>query len=81
MTDLNNFKALVASANAELTDPARNQDIRSSEGESPRFELYHAGMSLCSQAVRAVLAEAGYSETEIETLIASGAALDTPQKR
>ncbi|MEE8453901.1 MAG: CoA transferase, partial [Limibaculum sp.] len=33
------------------------------------------------QHTRAVLAEAGYSETEVETLIASGAALDTPQKR
>jgi hypothetical protein len=28
-----------------------------------------------------VLAEAGYSEAEIEALIASGAALDMPQRR
>ncbi len=33
------------------------------------------------QHTRAVLAEAGYSEAEIETLIASGAALDAPRKR
>ena len=29
---------------------------------------------------RAVLAEAGYSEAEIDALIASGAALETPRK-
>ncbi len=33
------------------------------------------------QDTRAVLAEAGYSEAEIEALIASGAALDAPQSR
>ena len=33
------------------------------------------------QHTREVLAEAGYSETEIEALIASGAALDAPQRK
>ncbi len=48
--------ALVEAANAPLTDPAMNRVV----GEGPpRFELYHFALSLCSQKVRACLAEKG----------------------
>lgn len=57
MTAHHEFKALVDAANGELTDPARNRIIGGAEGETPRFELFHAGLSICSQKVRAVLAE------------------------
>lgn len=50
--------ALVAAANASLTDPERNRTIG---GGEPRFELYYFALSLCSQKVRATLAEAGLS--------------------
>ena len=44
---------------------------RAARRKPPRF----------GQHTRAVLAEAGYSSAQIEALIASGAALDTPRKR
>jgi 2,5-dichlorohydroquinone reductive dechlorinase len=48
------FSALVAAANAPLTDPSMNRIV----GEhAKRFELYHFALSLCSQKVRACLAE------------------------
>ena len=50
---------LVAAANSELDDPARNTIVHASAGVKPRFELYHAGLSMCSQKVRVVLAEKG----------------------
>ena len=56
-THQQNFKSLVDAANKELNDPARNQIAGGAAGETPRFELYHAGLSVCSQKVRAVLAE------------------------
>lgn len=52
-------EVLVAAANADLSDPARNQVLRPQAGITPRFELYHAGLSMCSQKVRVVLAEKG----------------------
>ena len=56
MTNQRNFTSLVEAANNELTDPARNLIVGGGAGETPRFELYHAGLSVCSQKVRAVLA-------------------------
>lgn len=56
MTDPSGFDALVAAARGELDDPARNFVVGEC-GEPPRFELFHAGLSICSQKVRAVLAE------------------------
>ncbi|MCZ6665900.1 MAG: glutathione S-transferase [Gammaproteobacteria bacterium] len=53
----NDFDSLVAAANADLDDPERNRVMLGSAGDRPRFELYHAGLSICSQKVRAVLAE------------------------
>ncbi len=46
----------VAAANAQLTDPNRNRQIGTG---AARFELYHAPLSICSQKVRATLAEKG----------------------
>ena len=57
MTHQQNFESLVDAANNELTDPARNRLVGGVEGGTARFELYHAGLSVCSQKVRAVLAE------------------------
>ncbi len=65
------LSALVSSANAELSDPARNITIRARDGETPRFELYHAGLSMCSQKVRAVLAEKGVPYISHEMVILS----------
>ncbi len=45
---------LVAAANAPLTDQKMNLTVGNGE---PRFELYHFAFSLCSQKVRACLAE------------------------
>jgi 2,5-dichlorohydroquinone reductive dechlorinase len=45
---------LVAAANAPLTDPEMNRIVGTG---TPRFELYHFALSLCSQKVRACLAE------------------------
>ena len=59
-----NIRSYVEAANALLTDPERNRTV----GAGPvRFELYHFALSLCSQKVRAVLAEkgAGYAAHDI----------------
>ncbi len=49
---------LVAETNAPLTDPELNRKIGEAEA---RFEIYHFALSLCSQKVRACLAEKGAS--------------------
>jgi glutathione S-transferase len=48
-----------AAARGAITDPARITIVGGDP--SPRFELFHAGISLCSQKVRAVLCEKGLS--------------------
>jgi 2,5-dichlorohydroquinone reductive dechlorinase len=48
------LETLVAAANAPLTDTEMNRTIGPG---TPRFELYHFALSLCSQKVRACLAE------------------------
>jgi glutathione S-transferase len=74
MTESNNVASLVAAVNAELTDPKRNHLIGCSESDTPRFELYHAGLSVCSQKVRAVLAEkaVAYASHELSILNSKG---------
>ena len=66
--------SLVSLINAELTDPHRN-NVVAGESEGPvRFELYHAGLSVCSQKVRTVLAEkrAAYVSHEMAILNSRG---------
>ncbi|MEH6583695.1 MAG: glutathione S-transferase family protein [Halioglobus sp.] len=72
--DSNEAAGLVAAVNAELTDPNRNHLIGASEGEPVRFELYHAGLSVCSQKVRAALAEkrVAYASHELSILNSKG---------
>lgn len=69
MSNENNFESLVAAAGAELSAPERNRLIRTVDGEQPRFELYHAGLSICSQKVRAILAEKGAAYLSHELVI------------
>ena len=68
------FESLIAAANADLDDPGRNQVMFGSSNVRPRFELYHAGLSICSQKVRAVLAEknAPYLSHEMVILASGG---------
>lgn len=70
----NEVAGLVAAVNAELTDPNRNHLVGVREGQPVRFELYHAGLSVCSQKVRAVLAEKGvaYASHELSILNSKG---------
>ncbi len=49
-----NLGALVAAANAPLTDTEMN---RTTGTGTPRFELYHFALSICSQKVRTCLVE------------------------
>jgi glutathione S-transferase len=74
MNESNTIESLVAALNEELTDSNRNQLIGDSQGKAPRFELYHAGLSICSQKVRAVLAEkhAPYNSHEMVILNSRG---------
>ncbi|MEM9706110.1 MAG: glutathione S-transferase family protein [Pseudomonadota bacterium] len=48
---------LVREANAELNEPGQHLVVGAPEGETPRFELYHANFSICSQKVRAMITE------------------------
>ncbi|WP_011295759.1 glutathione S-transferase family protein [Cupriavidus necator] len=49
------LKSLAASVRAAIADPARTTFVGSDA--NPRFELFHAASSLCSQKVRTVLFE------------------------
>lgn len=60
MTD-SNVEALVEAVNERLQDQKRNRIVNEKPGETPRFELYHFALSLCSHKVRAVLDEAASS--------------------
>ena len=72
MHDRQELTALVNAANADLNDPAHTRAMRAQSDHTLRFELYHAGLSMCSQKVRAVLAEKGvpYQSHEM-TIVAS----------
>ena len=63
------FISLVEAANKELTDPERNRVFQGGDSRNPRFELYHAGLSICSQKVRTVLAEKGAAYLSHEMVI------------
>ncbi|MEM9435743.1 MAG: glutathione S-transferase family protein [Pseudomonadota bacterium] len=54
--DNGDIAALVAAANSALPPSAQGVVI-GGDGSVPRFELYHAGFSMCSNKVRCVLAE------------------------
>ncbi|MEL7029473.1 MAG: hypothetical protein AAGL49_09740, partial [Pseudomonadota bacterium] len=51
------FSVLVQAANEALSAPEQHSTIGAADGETPRFEVYHAPFSVCSHKVRAVLAE------------------------
>ncbi|MEM1021189.1 MAG: glutathione S-transferase family protein [Pseudomonadota bacterium] len=51
------FSALVERANAALEAPEQHSIIGARDGQSPRFDVYHAPFSVCSHKVRAVLVE------------------------
>lgn len=54
----NPWAARAAAARAAIADPARITTVGMAATEgAPRFELFHAASSLCSQKVRTVLAE------------------------
>ena len=57
MTSQTDLDTMLAAANACLADAGRHSLMQPSPGVIPRFDLYHAGLSVCSQKVRAVLAE------------------------
>lgn len=69
MNDANDVEALADAARAELDDPTRSRIVGDTPGQTPRFELFHAGLSLCSQKVRAVLAEKAIPYTSHELVI------------
>lgn len=71
MNTINNqaVASLVEAANKELADPERNRLVPGGDSRPPRFELYHAGLSICSQKVRAVLAEKGAAYLSHEMVI------------
>ncbi|MEM8917487.1 MAG: glutathione S-transferase family protein [Pseudomonadota bacterium] len=59
MTAVNSLEQLVEDANADLDALGQSFVFGAPEGETPRFELYHAPFSICSQKVRTVLIEKG----------------------
>jgi len=62
------LRALVDAANSRYTDPDRNKIVNEKPGQTPRFELYHFFMSMCSYKVRAMLDEkdASYISHDID---------------
>jgi 2,5-dichlorohydroquinone reductive dechlorinase len=68
--DRSELRTLVKAANARYTDPERNVVINGKPNETPRFELYHFYLSLCSQKLRTVLDEkqAAYISHDIDIL-------------
>lgn len=69
MTQEKIFQRLVEDVQAELSDASRNKLVHAVEGDTPRFELLHNALSICSQKVRTVLAEkrAAYMSREMIT--------------
>ena len=74
MSDSNKLDKLLNAARAELDDPARTTIVGAGADATPRFELFHAGLSMCSQKVRAVLAEKAipYTSHELGSVAISG---------
>lgn len=75
-----NFDELIAAARADLDDPKRNR-IVNDNGSPPRFELFHGGLSICSQKVRVVLAEKGVPYLSHDMVILSGAGIYSEEFR
>ncbi|MGH8597105.1 MAG: glutathione S-transferase family protein [Gammaproteobacteria bacterium] len=69
MTNPMPLDAMVVAANATLADANRHRVVQPSPGAAPRFDLYHAGLSVCSQKVRTVLAEKGVPYRSHEMVI------------
>lgn len=69
MSDEAAVRSLVEAARAELDAPERTRVVGAPAGTGPRFELFHAGLSMCSQKVRAVLAEKQIPYTSHELVI------------
>ena len=63
------FDTLVANARSEF---GRTSVVQEDPGTDPRFEVYHAYMSVCSQKVRMVLHEKGVPYLSNEMAIVSG---------
>lgn len=72
MSPTDKFDSLRAAARAELDDPTHNIVLHGGPGDKPRFELFHAGLSICSQKARVVLAEKGVPYLSHEMVILSG---------
>jgi glutathione S-transferase len=73
------LEGLVAAARAELDDPTRTRVVGAAGAETPRFELFHAGMSMCSQKVRTVLAEKAIPYTSHELVIVASKGIYTEE--
>lgn len=70
----NTFDNLLATARDEQNDPKRSNVINGPTDAKPRMELFHAGLSMCSNKVRVVLAEKGvsYMSHELSILAQKG---------
>lgn len=69
MTSRASLIEMTAAARGAVADPARITTVGS--GPAPRFELFHAASSLCSQKVRTVLHEKALSYRSNDMLILS----------
>jgi glutathione S-transferase len=67
MTSNKRLMQMAAAARAAIVDPARVDIV--GDDPNPRFELFHAASSLCSQKVRTVLHEKGLSYRSNEMII------------
>jgi len=68
------FVSLADTARSEWGGAAKSKLLGGSNEGTPRFELYNAGLSVCSQKVRTVLAEkqAGYLSNEMSIISGKG---------
>ena len=71
-TSSEEFSAIVSAARAEWGGAERSELMHGKGGSAPRFEIYHAGLSVCSQKVRTVLAELDTAYLSNEMAILSG---------
>lgn len=69
MTRQDTLDAMVAAADAAVADANRHSVVQARVGVAPRFDLYHAGLSVCSKKVRAVLTKHGVPYRSHETVI------------
>ena len=69
MTRDENLDAMVAAADTAVADANRHSVVQPRADVMSRFDLYHAGLSVCSQKVRTVLAEQGIPYRSHEMVI------------